>query len=429
MKRTMNSELMKHVGESVQVCGWVHRVKKLKAVVFVILRDRTGLVQLALSPALYEKHPFKLESVISAQGRVLENSNKYGPVEVQVSEVSLLSEVTEELPIQVNGSELNVTIDTMLNHRVLALRHQKEAAIFRVQAALSQAFALFLRENEFVEIHTPKLVKEGAEGGSNVFSLDYFGETAYLAQSPQFYKQMLVASGMERVFEIGSVFRAEAHSTSRHLNEYVSMDLEMGFIENEQELMALETELLAFMLQHVQQAYEKELKVLEVSLPEVPKEIPTMKLSEAIDLLEKEYGITGLEGDLDPASEKLICKHIHEQTGSEFLFLTHYPQAKRPMYTMSCGETETHSFDLLFRGLEITTGGMRIHNLAQLIESMRKKGLQPSQYTTYLETFKYGAPPHGGLAIGLERLTAQLLNFSNVRRTSLFPRDCQRLTP
>jgi len=429
MKRTMIKSAKNHIGENIKVSGWVHRIRKLKAVVFVILRDRTGLVQLAVPPIHFEQNELKLESVISVQGTVVENSNKLGPVEIQVNGVNVLSAVTEEIPLQINGETITAGLDTLLNHRVLALRHPKETAIFKIQAALSESFAGYLRQEEFTEVHTPKLVKEGAEGGANVFSLEYFGETAYLAQSPQFYKQMMVASGAERVFEVGSVFRAEAHSTSRHLNEYVSLDLEVGFIENENELMLLETELLRYMLKHVNETCPNSLKILQVQLPLIPTEIPTLKLSEAIEILKEKYGRTELEGDLDPESEKLIGEHIFKETGSEFLFLTHYPQSKRPMYTMPYGETETQSFDLLFRGLEITTGGMRIHEMEMLIQSMLRKGLNPEKYSTYIETFKYGAPPHGGLAIGLERLTAQLLGFSNVRRTSLFPRDCNRLTP
>jgi len=420
---------MNHVNENIKLSGWVHRIRKLKAVVFIILRDRTGLIQLAVPPKLFEENELKLESVISVEGTVVENKNKLGPVEIQVTEIRVLSTVTEEMPIQINGESMTVGLDTLLNHRVLSLRHPKEAAIFKIQAALGESFAAYLRQQDFMEVHTPKLVKEGAEGGSNVFSLEYFGETAYLAQSPQFYKQMMVASGAERVFEVGSVFRAETHSTSRHLNEYVSLDLEVGFIENEIELMLLETELLRYMLNHVNQTCNHALEILGILLPAIPPEIPTLKLSEAIKILKEQYGKNELEGDLDPESEKMIAEHIFNETGSEFLFLTHYPQSKRPMYTMPTGETETQSFDLLFRGLEITTGGMRIHEMEMLIQSMLKKGLNPEHYTAYIETFKYGAPPHGGLAIGLERLTAQLLGFSNVRRTSLFPRDCNRLTP
>lgn len=429
MKRTMITSLQAKENQVVKVSGWVHRIRKLKSVVFVILRDRSGLVQLIMSPESFKKTSLKLEAVIEVTGKVASSPNKYGPFEIHVASLNLLSEVEEDLPLQINGDKVDSGIESILNHRVLSLRHSQESAIFKIQAAIGQAFGSFLQEADFTQIHTPKLVKEGAEGGSNVFSLDYFGETAYLAQSPQFYKQMMVASGLERVFEIGSVFRAESHSTSRHLNEYISLDLEMGFIECESELMDLETQLLKHIMDHLQAQCTHELELLSVTLPQVPSQIPTLKLSEAIEILKSEYGKTDLEGDLDPEGEKMIAEHIFNTTGSDFLFLTHYPRSKRPMYTLPAGETETHSFDLLFRGLEITTGGLRIHTYRQLLDSMVNKGLAPENYKAYLETFKYGAPPHGGLAIGLERLTAQLLGLKNVRRASLFPRDCNRLTP
>jgi len=421
--RTMIKEI--NGEQEVNVSGWIHRVKKLKAVVFVILRDRSGYIQLAVNPEMFGH--LKLETVISINGFVVSNANKYGQYEIQVKKLSVLSEVTEDLPIKINGESLEIGMDTMLNNRVLSLRHEQESAIFKIQAVISQSFKSFLMSKDFTEIHSPKLVKEGAEGGANVFSLDYFGEVAYLAQSPQFYKQMMVISGLERVFEVGSVFRAESHSTVRHLNEYVSMDLEMGFIESEEELMAFETELLRHIFSAINHSCSKELTCLEIELPIIPEVIPTMRLEEATELINNMYH-KELVGDLDPESEILIYKYMYELTGSEFLFLTHYPKQKRPMYTMPEGN-ETKSFDLLFRGLEITTGGLRIHEYQQLVDSMLEKGLNPKQYEAYLEAFKYGVPPHGGLAIGLERLTARLLNIDNIRRTTLFPRDRNRLTP
>lgn len=433
LKRILIESAGNYLSEKILIKGWVYRYRKLKSISFLIMRDRTGLIQCILTPELEAELEGKVslnhESVLEIVGTMQPGKNSYGEHELLIESITELNRAEPNLPIQVNGPEIEVQLDTLLEHRVLGLRHLKENAIFKVQAAIGQYFAEFLRSEGFVEMHTPKLVKEGAEGGANVFKLDYFGETAFLAQSPQFYKQMMVIAGFERVFEIGSVFRAETHSTSRHLNEYVSLDFEMGFIEDEYELMTLETRLIQFMIRALQERNAKELAILETVLPTVPDVIPTMKLSEAIDILKTQYGKTELDGDLDPEGEKLIYKHVFETTGSEFVFLTHYPQKKRPMYTLPCGETETHSFDLLFRGLEITTGGRRIHRYDELIKSMKKKGLTPELYTSYLEAFKYGAPPHGGLAIGLERITAQLLGFSNVRRTSLFPRDGQRLVP
>ena len=317
----------------------------------------------------------------------------------------------------------------MLNNRVLSLRHEKINSIFKIQNLIVEGFKEFLRKEDFTEIFTPKLVAQGAEGGSDVFEVKYFENKAYLAQSPQFYKQMMVGAGFERVFEIGHVYRAEQHDTNRHLNEYISMDLEMGFIENEEELMDLEENLLKYILNKVAKEGEKYLKLINANIPNINVKIPIMKLSEAINILEKNYNKKGLGGDLDPEGEKLICKYAKENLGCEFIFLTHYPRKKRPMYTMPCGEHETHSFDLLFRGIEITTGGQRIHDYDMLIKNMEYKNLNPNNYESYTETFKYGMPAHGGLAIGLERITAKLLDLENVREATLITRDRHRLLP
>lgn len=244
-----------------------------------------------------------------------------------------------------------------------------------------------------------------------------------------YYKQMMVGSGFERVFEVGAVYRAEEHNTNRHLNEYISMDLEIGFIENEEELMNLEEEILKYILEKILNQGKKYLDILDISLPTIEKNIPRIKFKDAIEILRKKYNKTDLEGDLDPEGEKLICKYVKEELGCEFVFLTHYPRRKRPMYTMPLGNEETHSFDLLFRGLEITTGGKRIHDYDMLIENIKYKGLISENYKNYTDTFKYGMPPHGGLAIGLERLTCQFLNIKNVREACAFPRDRTRLTP
>lgn len=427
--RTELKNLQKNVGKEVCVMGWVHRIKRLKSVVFIVLKDRTGLVQCACHvDAAYLEH-LSLESVVKVNGLVKASKNDIQEVEIQVDALEVINVAQSPLPIQVNGQILDVQLDTLLNHRVLSLRHPEERAIFKIQALIASAFRSFLNANDFTEIFTPKLVKEGAEGGANVFELEYFGQKAYLAQSPQFYKQMMVISGLERVFEIAPVFRAEQHSTRRHLNQYVSLDLEMGFIEDFHDLMTLETSLLKHMMTALEANASSELAILGVTLPQIPEVIPEMKLCEAIDLLKNQFGKTELDGDLDPEGERLIGKHIFDKTGSDFVFLTHYPRSKRPMYTMPSGDRETEGFDLLFRGLEITTGGLRIHDYEMLIDGFKSKGLEPEAYGAYLEAFKYGAPPHGGFAIGLERLTAQLLGYENIRRTTLFPRDAQRLTP
>lgn len=429
MERIMINKLNEYINKSVNIKGWIHRVRKLKSITFLILRDRTGLVQCVLENNLIDANSLKLESVVSINGEVRESKNNLNPFEISVESINIINLCKEELPIEINQNNLEVNLDTMLNNRVLSLRHEKINSIFKIQNLIVEGFKEFLRKEDFTEIFTPKLVAQGAEGGSDVFEVKYFENKAYLAQSPQFYKQMMVGAGFERVFEVGHVYRAEQHDTNRHLNEYISMDLEMGFIENEEELMDLEENLLKYILNKVAKEGEKYLKLTNANIPNINGKIPRMKLSEAINILEKHYNKKGLEGDLDPEGEKLICKYAKENLGCEFIFLTHYPRKKRPMYTMPCGEHETHSFDLLFRGIEITTGGQRIHDYDMLIKNMEYKNLNPNNYESYTETFKYGMPTHGGLAIGLERITAKLLDLENIREATLITRDRHRLLP
>ena len=429
MKRVMINEISNAIGEKILIKGWVYRLRKLKTVTFIIMRDRTGFVQCVAANTTADMSILRIESVISIFGRVKEAKNMLNPYEILIENIQIINNTKEELPIEINKDELDINLDTMLNNRVLSLRHEKVSSIFKIQNLIVQGFREFLSRKGFTEIFTPKIVAEGAEGGTEVFELKYFENKAYLAQSPQFYKQMMVGAGLERVFEVAHVYRAEQHNTSRHLNEYVSMDCEMGFIEDEKDIMDLEEELVIFIINKVLQEGKKYLEVLDVNLPELNTKIPRIKFSEALEILSKEYNKTNLDGDLDPDAEKLICKYSKEKLGCDFIFLTHYPRRKRPMYTMPLGETETHSFDLLFRGVEITTGGQRIHDYDMLINNIKYKDLTPEIYHNYTSVFKYGMPPHGGLAIGLERITAQLLGLENVREASLFPRDRTRLTP
>jgi len=429
MERLLIENLYSHMGETVKIQGWIHRIRKMGKIAFLIIRDRSGIVQCVVDTKTIDIKGLKLESVVEIIGEIKERNAETKESELLTQTLKVISQVNEDLPIEINKEDLDVNIDTLLNNRVLTLRHLKTNAIFKIQAALSQGFAEFLKNEDFTQVYSPKIVAEGTEGGTGLFELKYFEKKAYLAQSPQFYKQMLVGAGYERVFEIGHVYRAEEHNTIRHLNEYVSMDLEMGFIEDERDIMQLETRLIKYIFEYVTNKCAKELALLKVQFPEIGEQIPSMKLSEAIEILKKEYGKTELTNDLDPEGEKLICEYVKEKYNSEFIFLTHYPLSKRPMYTMPEGTESTHSFDLLFRGLEITTGGQRIHNYEQLKKSISSKGLNLESFDGYLEVFKYGMPPHGGLAIGLERLTSQLLGLRNVREVTLFPRDRDRIAP
>lgn len=429
MKRSLIKELKNHINKEINIKGWVYRIRKLKSITFIILRDRSGLVQCVLDNNRFNISKLKLETVISAKGVVKESKNKLNPFEVQINDLVILNLVNDELPIEINTDNLEVNLDTMLNNRMLSLRHKKINSIFKIQNIISNGFREYLNSQDFTEISTPKIVQEGAEGGTEVFKLKYFEKNAYLAQSPQFYKQLMVGAGFERVFEIGHVYRAEEHNTTRHLNEYISMDLEMGFIESEEELMDLEENLIKSIFEKVSSEGEEYLKILDVEKPKLSVKIPRIPFSHAVEILKTKYNKTDLDGDMDPEGEKLICKYAKEELGSEFIFLTNYPRKKRPMYTMPLGENSTHSFDLLYKGIEITTGGQRIHDYNMLIQNFKYKGLNPEDYTSYISNFKYGMPPHGGLAIGLERLTSQMLNLSNVREASLIPRDRTRLIP
>lgn len=429
MKRKLISELNGLIDEKVCVQGWVYKIRRLKFITFAIIRDRTGLVQCILDNNKFDISEIAIESVVSIIGKVKESNNKLNPFEVEVEGIEVISKVKDELPIEVNKENLEVNLDTMLNNRILSLRHPKINAIFKVQNLIVNLFREFLNKEGFTEINTPKIVKEGAEGGTEVFEVKYFEEKAYLAQSPQFYKQMMVASGFERVFEVGHAYRAEEHNTNRHLNEYISMDLEMGFIEDESDIMDLEENLLKYIIETLKISGKEYLELLQVELPAINNKIPRIKFEEAINILKENYNKNDLEGDLDPEAEKLLCKYVKENLNSDFVFLTNYPRKKRPMYTMPLGEEGTHSFDLLFKGIEITTGGQRIHDYKMLVENMKYKGLNPNNYDNYLEIFKYGMPRHGGLAIGLERITAKLLGLENVREATLITRDRKRLIP
>ena len=332
------------------------------------------------------------------------------------------------MPISINRKSLNISIDKLLDFRPITLRHSVQRAIFIIQAAIGQLFREGLVKIGFTEIHTPKLVFAGAEGGANVFELDYFGKRLFLAQSPQFYKQMMVGV-FGKVFEIGPVFRAEPHETARHLNEYTSMDFEMGPIIGFQEIMSAETYLLGYIFEQLAVICQPELELLKITLPQV-KEIPQIRLDEAQEIIFRQHK-SGDRNDLDATGEKIISQHIFEQTGSELLFVTHFPTAKRPVYAMEdpADPNVTLSFDLLFRGLEITTGGQRIHSYREQVEKIKRFGLNPDEFESYLQIHKYGMPPHGGLGIGLERVTMQLLGLPSIKEAALFPRTINRVIP
>ncbi|WP_102275906.1 aspartate--tRNA(Asn) ligase [Cytobacillus massiliigabonensis] len=426
LKRTLAKECIKKVGETIKVQGWAKRVRHLGNISFLVIRERTGEIQCVLEGELAGFN-LETESVIEAIGKVVSTKQTSLGVELLTNSVKVINK-NSLLPFEVNKKEINTGLENLLNHRVLSLRHEKVASIFKILSTLEEAFREYLTNLGFTRIFTPKIVSQGAEGGANVFKLNYLGKEAFLAQSPQFYKQMMVASGLERVFEIGSVYRAEEHNSSRHLNEYISLDVEIGFIDGFEELMELETEIIKYMFEKVKEKNKNELNLLGIEVPTIT-EIPKLTIHEAREIIKTRYNKKMPDGDLNAEGEKLIAKYIKDTLGSEFVFITKYPKENRPMYTMPSENGLTKSFDLLFKGLEITSGGERIHEYEMLIESIREKGLNEECFLNYLNTFKYGVPPHGGFAIGLERLTARLLGLKNVREASAFPRDIHRLTP
>jgi nondiscriminating aspartyl-tRNA synthetase len=432
IERVFTRDLKSHIGREVTLGGWIHSVRKQGRIVFILLRDRTGIAQIITEPDVVREQDLRNETVIYAAGTVIEDERADGGVELSMSRVEVLSAPRKKLPILVNDRAVfqKLELETVLNNRVLSLRNPKRNLIFKLQADIIDAFRTYLRGEGFTEVTTPKIIATGTEGGTQLFTVDYFDKLAYLAQSPQFYKQMLVGSGYERVFEIGHVYRAEEHNTSRHLNEYVSLDYEMGFIENEHDVMDMEEGFIIQLFEQLNSEQASALDIFEQTLP-VPAKIPRIPIKEACAILEKEFNKHLKGWDLDPEGEKLICEWAKKNHDTELLFLTEYPLSKRPVYTMPLeGNPEfTGSFDLLFRGLEITTGGQRIHDYQMLIDAFEARGLDQGDFDYYIDTFAYGMPPHGGLAIGLERITAQILGLVNVREASIFPRDRGRIMP
>lgn len=425
-------EVQQHLETTVEIRGHVQALRKLGNLAFVVVRDINGTVQAVVDDPELLKVVEELgnEMPVSVIGKVVPHGSRANQrCEIQASRITPLAAKNCVLPVEVAKDKTveSLAINTLLDYRPLTLRNEKVRAIFRIEAAFCEGFRRFLIQRRFTEIHSPKVVSTGTEGGAQLFPLEYFGKTAYLAQSPQFYKQIMVGV-FERVFEIAPVYRAEEHDTTRHLNEYISMDVEMGFIESEEDLMQLETGLLRSMFAQVQESCSRELDMYDVTLPEI-LEIPRITLAEARELLQSKYSWTCSGADLDPEGERLLCEHFRQHEQSEFVFVTRYPWSVRPFYAMPEQSGLSKSFDLLYRGLEVTTGGQRIHEYAQLLESMQTRGLNPDSFADYLQCFRYGMPPHGGFAIGLERMTKQLLGLANVKQAALFPRDLNRLTP
>ena len=425
--RTRARDLRERVGDHVRLRGWVHARRDLGGISFLLLRDRSDVVQCVLQG---ESVPMP-ESCVEVEGTVVTSGKAPGGFEVQASALRILSEATAAPPVEMSkdGRPGGAHPETLLEYRHVTVRDPATRAILKVQAELVAGFRAFLDGEGFTEISTPKIVSAGAEGGAELFELDYYGKRAYLAQSPQLYKQILVAVH-ERVYETAPVYRAERSNTTRHLAEYLSLDVEMAFIESEEDVMALQEALLRSMFARVAERCAPELERLEaepVRLPDGP--VPRIPLLEARELVRERYGHASGGKDLDPEAERLIGRWALEEHGSDLVFVTRYPEAARPFYTYPTGDGLTRGLDLVFRGVEITSGGQRVHDRAMLERELDKRGMEVEAFGDYLEVFRHGMPPHGGFAIGAERLTALLAGVANIRFARAFPRDGGRLRP
>ncbi len=435
-ERTFIGDLGAHIGKTVFLSGWIDVRRDQGKMVFFDFRDQSGKVQgvvLPGSPAIDTAKEIRVEYVVRVEGIVnkrpeknIQAGKQNGDIELEVKAIEVLSN-SEVLPFD-KDAELN--LDTYLDNLPITLRRPSARATFKVQAEIVKAYRAFLDSEKFTEFQSPKLIGDDAEGGANVFSVPYFyGKTAHLGTSPQFYKQIMVGV-FERVYTIGNVFRAEKHATTRHLNEYTSMDVEMGFIKDHHDIMGLETRLMRHIIDHLRNTCSEEFTLLGAEFPSIPETVPTMKLREAQDLIFKETGADKrTEQDLEPEDERWLCEWAKKEKGSDFIFITHYPVDKRPMYTFEDPSDPgfTNSFDLLFRGIEITTGGQRRHDYQNLVDGIKMKGLDPEKFSYYLQAFKFGMPPHGGWGMGLERLTQKMLGLANVKEATLFPRDINRI--
>jgi nondiscriminating aspartyl-tRNA synthetase len=433
VERVWTTELGRQVGRRVRLAGWLHRLRRLGNVTFLVLRDARGTAQVVIEDgALVERlAALPAESVLVVEGLAVAEPQAPGGVELRQPAIELVEAAAAPPPFDLFRPVLPAQLRTALDHAPLALRHPRRRAVFRIAAASMAAFRATLCEQGFTEIQTPKIVASATEGGANVFALDYFGRPAYLAQSPQLYKQVMVGV-FERVFEVGPVFRAEPHATARHLSEYVSLDAEMGFIVDHTTVMDVLTRVIAGIVAGVRAQAAEAVALLGLTLPDVPAAIPWLHFADGLDMIS---GATGQdlrgEPDLAPEHERWLGEWARREHGSDFLFVVGYPTAKRPFYTHPdpARPAYSNSFDLLFRGMELVTGGQRLHRYDEYLAALAARGLRPEPFAAYLEAFRHGMPPHGGFAIGLERWVARLTGAANIRETTLFPRDIGRLAP
>lgn len=440
IERTLIVDTAQKVGEMVSLSGWVSVRRDHGKLIFLVLRDRSASVQLVIPPdseALLETaKEIRAEYALQVTGLVKNRPNKNpstsptDTIEIEVRELAILAKPSGDLPIDIAKTDLDLNLETLLTHRTLALRNEKVRAIFKLYSEMLLAYGEALRKEGFLEIKTPKILSAATEGGANFFKIKYFDRDAFLAQSPQFYKQAAM-SAFERVFEVGVVFRAEPSFTTRHVTEYTGLDAEMGFISGVEDVMAMLEKTMHHVFKHLGEHCQAELALFGATVPAaVP--IPRIPLAEAFAILKSEYGKELADGeDIDGEGERLIGEYVKKKYNSDFVFLTHYPTAVRAFYSLpnAANPNISESYDLVFRGLEIASGAERVHEYQMLLDIMKSRGMDPAHFSDYLDIFKYGAPRHGGWGLGSERIIQKLLGLETIKEAILYPRDVKRLAP
>lgn len=440
MQRTLTKETVNHIGEQVLVKGWVYVRRDHGKLIFIDVRDRSGLLQVVFNPQVsQEAHELattlKSEDVVAIKGKVNGRPEKLvnprlasGTVELEATGLEIIARA-EPLPFDIGKEKLDVELPTELDHRALTLRHPSVQAVYKVQEVIIDSFREFMKSQEFFEFQAPCITPATAEGGAEVFPIKYFEHTAYLTQSPQLYKQ-IVMTAFERVFSVNKVFRAEPSTTTRHLTEIVSLDAEMGFIDSWTDTRDMAEETVRYILKKVAEKCTRELEMLGATIPVMIEKTPTLSLTQAQNkIFEKTGRDSRGEKDLNPEDERAICEIIKEETGSDFVFVYGYPTKKKPFYVYPNPENPefNEGMDLLCRGVEWLSGGRRINEYEQLLKHVKEWGMDPEKIKIFLDAFKYGVPPEGGFAFGAERITMQILGLKNIREASMFPRDMERI--
>ncbi|UJG39777.1 MAG: aspartate--tRNA(Asn) ligase [Candidatus Heimdallarchaeum aukensis] len=432
--RTQIANIFTSDPETVTIAGWVQQVRNLGGLKFIQLQDRSGLVQIVLPKKKVSPEIFTIDyqegDILLVQGKVVTNNSAPKGKEILPSTIDIVNKRQQEYPIAIDD-KINTNIDKRLDYRYLDLRNRSVAQIFEIESAVAYAFQEFFHKNNFLQFFSSKIVGSATESGANVFEIGYFGRKAYLAQSPQFYKQMMLVSGFEKVFEIGPVFRAEKHHTSRHLCEYTSIDFEIAYISDQKDVMKVLQEAIMYTLDKVRKEKADSLEELGVIIEKQPKQWPILSHQEIHEILENEGKELGEYEDLDAEAEKILGEYVKEKYNSDFVFADEYPWEVRPFYTMKKEDNDnlTKSFDLLYKGQELTTGGQREHRADILEKQAEEKGFKKEEVASYIQFFRNGTPPHGGSGTGIERFVQKLLNLPNIREARLLPRDPTRVHP